>query len=359
MIFLIFLILLLVPITAPKSLNFINIPKIRDGKEFSTQTPEYNKDIILCDSLHYWEFGIPQEKYNEIFEDEKVSDAERVYLHTNYYEPSPKVFKASATLYGYDFAALNEILQYGLWIRQQMWRGWVLIGSGEYGYHPELREELVEFVKKDYGYKDPSDILLSKQKSPLYFYFADGGVDRLNRTVDNELIAVKYDELNDKQKRVYDLTDRSAEKSQKEFYTSIAMQSNQSPKEALDSGKYIGVVSAKSINDFGRRFLMYRCNNRYLDFVGVVIVGGEAKRDDWTGLGSPTNANFKFDHFPLSIREFEGEHWGFDLPLSLYIYYGGEKIANIDPFEGGHVGGIITVDPDAINDEERILLFGE
>jgi len=72
--------------------------------------------------------------------------------------------------------------------------------------------------------------------------------------------------------------------------------------------------------------------------VGVVIVGGEAKRSDWTGIGPITTPTFAWNYAPLSIREANETHWGFDFPLSLYNYFGGTTGATTEP--------IIAIDPD-------------
>ena len=287
---------------------------------------------MLCAPLS---IGMPAEEYRAIFADDLVTDGERKMLYENYYRELPQSFTASATFYGEDRDARAELLTYGAHLRQQMWRGWVLIGSGKYGYHPELKENLRAFAVKYYGYKNPDDILLSKQASPLYFYFADGGIQRINRDEKNQPIAVAYTELNARQKRIYDLTAKDIRERQNaaRFFATIAEQSGMTPEQALASGKYIGIVSAKSVNDFGRRFLFYKDGC----FVGVVIVGGEAKRDDWVGFGSPTSRDFMFYRFPLIIRTADGDPWAFDLPRSIYEHYGGE---------GGPVSGIYAIDPD-------------
>lgn len=264
------------------------------------------------------EIGLPKPAYESMFEDDIITNAERRLLFENYYTELPAKFMASATLYGRDADSRAELLSYGGWMRQQMERGWVLIASGDYGYHPELS-----------SYTD--DILLSKQASPLYSYFADRYKDSRNQP-----IPISYEQLNDRQKRIYAITSVDIRESANAalFFTTIADQSRRTPQEALAEAKYIAIVSAKSVNDFGRRFLLYKDGA----FVGVVLVGGEAKRDDWTGLGSPTSDYFSFDSFPLIIRESNNQHWAFDLPTSVYKYYGGS---------GGPVSGIYAVDPDA------------
>ena len=219
-----------------------------------------------------------------------------------------------------------------------MWRGWVLIASGQHGYHPEIKDDLYKFIKNYYSYKDANDYLLFEQRSPVYFYFADGGNERLNRDSEDQPIPVPYEDLNSKQKRVFDLTVTQAYKMERRFFTTIEVQSKMTEQEALDSGKYISVVSGKTINDFGRRYMIYKCVDSKLDFIGVVIVGGEAKRSDWTGIGPITTPTFAWNYAPLSIREANGEHWGFDFPLSLYKYFGGTTGATTEP--------IIAIDPD-------------
>lgn len=273
-------------------------------------------------------FGVPPATYQAIFADGKVSAQERHYLYETYYAPLPQSFTASATLRGGDIQAIGELLQYGLWVREQMRRGYVLIASGIHGYHEDLYLQLPLFIARCYPHKNGFDYLLSSVKSPLYFYFADRG-----QYCRPEPTPLTYDQLNARQKRVYDLTDRQPYKMQDAYFMSIAAQSEMGPHKALESGKYIGVVSGKSVNDFGRRFMLYKDGR----FVGVVIVGGEAKRDDWTGLGSPTSPTFNFQQFPLCIRETNGQHWAFDLPQSIYEYYGGT---------GGPVIGVYAVDPD-------------
>lgn len=268
---------------------------------------------------NFIDFGIPQDVYDSLFEDDIISDDERRYLYETYYELLPEIFLASATWYGADGNAYGEILKYGEWLRQQMWRGWVLIGSGQYGYHDDF----------------DGDPLLSKQASPLYYHFADRYVD-----LRGQPIQITYEKLNTCQRRIYDLTEYDIrEKVHREaYFMAIEEQSKLTPESALLTGKYIAIVSAKSVNDFGRRFMLFIGD--MTNFVGVVVVGGEAKRDDWTGLGSPTNDTFKFNYFPLSTRTAGKYHWAFDFPTSVYEYFGGD---------GGHVSGIIAVDPDPID----------
>jgi len=290
-----------------------------------------------CDDIQYDKIGIDDLEYKRLFADDKITDSEREFLYRDYYNSSPSRMRIVGTLYGHDINAIGELLQYGLWIRQQMDRGWVLIGSGLYGYRNEIRGDLSDFIKKYYNYKNPNDTLLSKQKSPAYFYYADGGINWDNRDSKSQPIPVSYEELNDRQERVFDLTVESPYKMKRDFFTSIDEQSKLSPDAALKTGKYIGVVSTKSINDFGRRLLLYSCTGGATKFIGVVVVGGEAKRDDWTGLGSPTSSVFDFKHFPLSTRRSNGFSWGMDVPTSIYEELGGT---------GSYTSNFIAIDPD-------------
>lgn len=291
-------------------------------KPTATSTPKPISFIgNSCDSLKYEKFGMTPEEYNAIFADNKVSDKEKEELYKNYYTPLPMIFKAHATLYGGDLGAIAELLTYKQFMLDEMVRGWVLIGSGAYGFHPEV-SDLQPFLDKYYpGWYANS--LLSSEKSVLYRYFADGGMARTRRDSAGQPIPVSIQELNPAQLRVYNITSQQAWKMQRDYFVSINEQSHMTEYEALATGKYISVVSAKSVNDFGRQFLLYDCVDSKLKFVGVVLVSGEAKRDDWTGLGSPTNNNFKFNYFPLAKRVEEGIHWGFDFPTTLYTYFGG------------------------------------
>ncbi len=294
-------------------------------------------------------FGINPARYDEIFSDDVITPEERRELYETYYKESPASFLSMATLYGYDGNARGELLSYGAWLRQQMERGWPLVASGEYGYHDELKNLLPAFISRYYSYKDGTDILLSKQKSPVYFYFADGGLGYKNRDKANQPIPYTYDNLNDRQKRIYNLTSVGTDKMRTAYFTTINVQSKMTPEQALDSGKYISIISAKSINDFGRRFLLFiPIANDFretptMKFLGVVVVGGEAKRDDWTGMGSPTSLYFK--QFPLGIRFQNNQQWGMDIPTSVYEYIKNCKVEDTN-FCYGPAYNIILVDPD-------------
>ena len=226
----------------------------------------------------------------------------REQLFDNYYESSPDIFISHATLYGSDESSIVELSFYGEVLRQQMWRGFVLTGSGMYSSE------------------------LDNQAARKYYELAD------SKRIGHGLVSVTYDQLNDEQKRIYDITLFK----DYEIYDIFIdeEQSDLTEKAALDSNKYIGFVSAKSPNDIGRRFFLYSFKNSEMQFQGVVLVTGTAKRADWTGLEKPTNEGLYFN--PLIIREANGVHWGFDLTYRLYELFGGT---------GGPTDAIIAIDP--------------
>ena len=277
------------------------------------------------------DFGI--EGVETVEELNRFSDED---LYKNYYEPSPNAFIGSGTRYGSQEYAEGEVLGYGGVIRQQMGRGYALLASGQYGYHPELKEELLQYPENSvWGKnKDPNDTLLDNQASTIYFYLSE------KNWINGEFVAVNYNDLNENQKRIFDLTKSKSKIGS--FFTSIDIQSKMTVEEALDSGKYIGIISTKSPNDIGRRFVMYQRQNDGTDkFLGIVLVGGTAARADWTGReGSIIKNN------PLGIRrqnpetsksDPNGQQWGFDLPNHIYEYFGGS---------GGPVFNIVVIDPD-------------
>ena len=248
-------------------------------------------------------FGMTDTEYQKAI---AAPDA-REQLFENYYQPSPNIFISHATLYGSDESSIVELSFYGEVIRQQMWRGFVLTASGMYSTD------------------------LDNQAARKYYELADK-----KRDIRNQPIAVTYDQLNDRQKRIYDIT----EYRDYEIYDIFVDedQSDLTEKDALDSNKYIGFVSAKSANDIGRRFFLYSFENNQMQFQGVVLVTGTAKRADWTGLEKPTNEGFYYN--PLIIRYSKGVHWGFDLTYRLYELFGGT---------GGPTNAIIAIDPDSGN----------
>ena len=227
----------------------------------------------------------------------------REQLFDNYYEPSPDIFLSHATLYGSDVSSIVELSWYGEVLRQQMWRGFVLTGSGMYSSE------------------------LDNQAARKYYELADKKRDERNQP-----IAVTVNQLNDRQKRIYDITEHRDYEIYDIFIDED--QSDLTEKAALDSNKYIGFVSAKSPNDIGRRLFLYSFKNNEMQFQGVVLVTGTAKRSDWTGLEKPTNEGLYFN--PLIIREANGVHWGFDLTYRLYELFGGT---------GGPTDAIIAIDP--------------
>lgn len=308
---------------------------------FPTQTPILSYQGYSCDyfTSDYEKTGITREQYDVIIEDGTVDKEEIDFLYNNYYKESPPVLYGHGTFYGKDLSAISELNAYRDYILQQMDRGWVLVGSGMYGNHKYLSEDLKRFIESNYPYLDDTDTLLSNQSSPLYYFFADGGIDLKNRDSSNQPIIVSYDRLNENQKRVYNITTGRPEQNQELYYSRIDEQTNLSEQEALSSGKYIGVISTKSPNDFGKRFLVYDCVDGTIDFVGVVIVGGMAKRDDWIGIGSPTTDYFSLTKNPLITRFQNDSQWAFDLSESMYKYFGGD---------GGPTRPIIMVNPDIL-----------
>lgn len=230
----------------------------------------------------------------------------REQLFDNYYEPSPNIFISHGTLYGSDNLSVVELSWYGEVIRQQMGRGFVLTASGMYSSE------------------------LDNQSARKYYELAD-----MYRT-GHGVVPITYEQLNQRQKRLYDIT----EFRDYEIYDMFIdeNQADLTEKEALDSDKYVGFVSTKSPNDIGRRFFIYSFENSQMEFQGLVLVTGTAKRSDWTGLEKPTNKGFYFN--PLIIRYSKGVHWGFDLTYRLYELFGGT---------GGPTNAIIAIDPDSGN----------
>jgi hypothetical protein len=272
------------------------------------------------------QFGFDLTAYDRIVADEYFSPEEIRYLYTKYYIPLPGKFEAAGVYFGNDQNSFKELQYYGKAIRAEMQLGFVLVASGQYGYHPELEAELKEYLHAPYGV----DVLLSKESSPLYNFLADGGADFTNRDKHNQRIPVTYEQLNQRQKRIYDLTKTD---NIQNMYIEPYKQSQYTESLALFSGKYVAFVSCKSPNDIGRRFLIYH-NNR---FIGVVLVVGTAKLSDWTGYGEPTNDNFRWYNHPIGISTINGDHIAFDIPETLYKYLGGS---------GGGIDNIIAIDPD-------------
>ena len=252
--------------------------------------------------------------YFHYLTDDGISDEDKQILFKNYYQPSPKMFTAHGTLYGNEDSSYVELAFYGDVIRQQMWRGFVLTGSGMYGYQDVL---------------GVFDNLLDKQGSEMYLYYAD-----LIRDSANQPIPVSYEQLNGNQKRLYDITNFRSWEIADEFIVSTEVQSKQTETEALLSNKYIGFVSTKSPNDIGRRFLLYKGS----DFAGIVLVTGCAKQADWTGVGLVTTETFRYYNNPLIVRiSDDNSQWGFDFTNNLYSFFGGT---------GGATQPILAIDPD-------------
>ncbi len=278
-------------------------------------------------------YGIPTDVFSNYYND-PTPTTQRAIFET-YYTQSPSSFEGSGTNFGDPNVAIATLYTYGSFLRQQMQRGWALEASGMYGYHDELSSQLQNFhFIFSNSELNHDDIFLRKQASPLYAYFADQHVD-----ANGQPIPQTYDQLNENQKRIYDLTSSSAKNFNSKYIVPISTQSSMTPEDALNSGKYVGIIATKSVNDLGRRFLLYKKDSQgNTSFVGVVLVGDYAKLGDWVGSGGVTvQSNANFTQFPLGTRTSKGEPWGFDLTQPLYDYYGGS---------GGPVNGIVAVDPD-------------
>ncbi len=259
-------------------------------------------------------FGIPDTDGDLVPDNTKIR-----HLYSNYYEPSPDAFVATGTRFGPDTMAIAEIEYYGEVLRQQMWRGYALLGSGMYGYHPDLESELHSFLTDRYPDKriHPST-LLETQNSPLYLLFADSNLDEQGFPTE-----LQYEDFNIRQKRIFDVSENPG------AYL-VGSQNHLTPAQAAASGKYIGFVSAKSPNDMGRAFLLFDRDS----FKGVALAAGVAKRSDWTGITNHEVTQYN----PLGTRVQNNQQWGFDLPDS--IYYG------IFDGKGGPVFDIVAVDLD-------------
>ena len=297
------------------------IKKVQDYSFYEKNVGQHEKNTPQFEKRIAEFFGIEKDIYKEITKDRYFSDEEIKYLYKIYYTPLPKYFEASGTYFGSDSRSIMELKYYGIAIRSEMPFGFVLVASGKYGYHDELLEELEKTYKT-------TNTLLSKEASPLYHYFADGGVGKPRRDSKNQPIPILYEELNDEQKRIFDLT---VTKDVGRFLISPVEQSKFSEEVALKSGKYVGFVSCKSPNDIGRRFLLYQDNK----FVGVVLVVGTAKLSDWTGYGTTTDDSYQWYNFPIGISTVNGQYIVFDLPETVYKYLGGtgEGIVNLSAID--------------------------
>jgi hypothetical protein len=283
-------------------------------------------------------WGVSPEWYNELLDGESVREKYQLdrgltvkrdieitrALYTNYFTESPCEFISHATWFGSEELSVSELLFSGEVMRQQMERGWVLVASGEYGYHWDMKEEVDKYIEKYASNRSAEDYILDGQGSALYVYYADGGIERTNHLVGGKINPVTYEELNDRQKRIYDITKYSHYQILTQVLVPIEEQASITPEEALASGKYVGFVSGKSVNDIGRRYLLYRYSESGIgNFVGVVLVVGTAKRADWTGVGGVSDSSFRYDAYPLILRKFNGYLWGFDFSSNLFAYFGG------------------------------------
>jgi hypothetical protein len=245
-------------------------------------------------------------------------------IYEKYYEPSPEAFIGTGTRFGHLISAWSEILYYGKEvIPDQMKRGYVLVGSGDYGYHPELEDIVDDFLKERYPDKlFRNDYLLDNQNSPIYTYFADSNLDE-----DGWPIKLGYGDLSRQQRLLYDI----AHSNRRDYF--VDDQSHMTPLQAIMSGKYRGIYSGKSPNDIGREMLLYKIMGDKREFIGVAVVGGVAQRSDWTGIGAAEN-EVTF-HNPLITRYQDGQFWAFDLDDGLYEAFGGD---------GGPVFDIVAID---------------
>lgn len=273
---------------------------------------------------HDYILGVDPDYYRYMVDDNIITDYEKRILFDNYYTQSPKEFISTATLYGSEESSYVELSFYGEVIRQQMWRGFVLTGSGMYGHRYGEEADMMEF-DQDIAIEN---FLLDNQASLAYLYYAD----RV-RDYNNQPISVAYANLNERQKRIYDITEYKDFEIRDKFILPIGIMSSMNESDALASGRYIAFVSTKSPNDFGRRFLLYKQGK----FVGVVLVTGTAKRSDWTGLELPTTETFRYYNNPLIVRRNNDVQWGFDFTEDIYRYFGGN---------GGPTSPILAIDPD-------------
>jgi hypothetical protein len=314
----------------------------------------FQMDLYGTNIIHW---GVSPEWYNELLAGESTRKQYQLdrgltvkrdievtrALYTNYYTESPCEFISHGTWFGSEELSVSELLFSGEVMRQQMERGWVLVASGKYGYHWDMKEEVDKYMEKYASNRDAEDYILDSQGSVLYSYYADGGIERTNYLVGGKINPVTYEELNDRQKRIYDITKYSHYQILTQVLVPIEKQAAMTPEEALASGTYVGFVSGKSVNDIGRRYLLYRYNKNGIgDFVGVVLVVGTAKRADWTGVGAVSDSSFKYDAYPLILRTFLDDCpelrrgveayeepcgnvylWGFDFASNLFAYFGG------------------------------------
>lgn len=273
-------------------------------------------------------FSIPIEIFRNVYRDGYLEEDEKRLLYENYYEKLPPLTVGGFSYFGSDGLSMMELKYYGEVLRAQIQRGYVLVGSGDYGYHDNLKEDLDIFIKTWYPYMNEKDILLSSEASPLFDYLADGGVERRNRDKRRQPIPVNYNELNNEQKRIFDLTKISP--SSRILLENISVQQSLGEEKSLSSGKYVSFVSSKSPNDIGRRFLFYGITNEFeYDFVGVVLVVGTASRADWTGWGSVSSSHTSWREVPLGVAKVNGYSWTFDIPEELYKYLLENKISGI------------------------------
>ncbi|MBU1085250.1 hypothetical protein KKB06_02785, partial [Patescibacteria group bacterium] len=251
-----------------------------------------------------------------------------------YFSRSPDSFVGTGTRYGSMIQAIEEILYYGEVLRQQMWRGYPLVGSQDYGYNDHLREDLEKYIE---GHINTNDTLLDDQASWMYRYLADQNL--------NEKGQIIYEELNEQQKLIYDLTEGGGLNENgfnytKHFFVNWQEHARMGPELALESDTYIGAISLRSPADIGRKVFLFRSDfvTGEHQFVGVAVVGGVASRYDWTELDPNNTDESILGKDRLGIRNQNGYQWAADLPNEVYYEaYGGSN---------GPVFGVVVVDPE-------------
>lgn len=293
--------------------------------------PHYSKDW-------YWNMR----------KDGLITPDELTELNSTYYPRSPNIFVGSATRYGPMPPMMKKLIDLKPEIRDQMKRGWVLTGSGEYGYHPELADKLKTWIPTSlYGSDlNPNNILLDNRASPVYVFNAE---QRLGGPY-NHPLPVLYKDLNDRQKLLFDLTANDVNYIW-EHIVPIEQHQQWGPGNALESNTYVSLIATKSPNDIGRRFLLFHRNeNDEVVFDGVTLVVDVASRADWTGTGAILDPTSRYNPLMLRLQpneRGEWEQWGFDLPNELYYH--------ISPYgkEDRAVFGVIAIDAEVVESWTR------
>ncbi|KKW45264.1 MAG: hypothetical protein UY97_C0028G0002 [Parcubacteria group bacterium GW2011_GWB1_57_6] len=239
------------------------------------------------------------------------SETRQQAVYQQYYDAYSRVVIGSGTRYGSNQSAIDELWGYTSGqipgapnLPEQMGRGYVLTGGG-YGYVSiDGRMALVD----------------GTNSSP------DDGINEYVTLADRHGGPVQPNELNDNQRRLYDLArdENGNLVSYDEFIQKV-------------NSRYVGVISAKSPNDIGREFELFRKNaDGTVTDIGRVIVGGTAARHDWTDYGDSIlgGGDNRLGYRGLQ----QGEDWVADLPTEIYE----------EAFDGtdGPVFGVVLVDPE-------------